>query len=85
MKQSHKSGWKKMQKWVSLTLLLVGLLLLIVGIAVDVFPVIGAGLLCCVMAAMVFMPNRMRRDRGYMGFGNKWGSEIGRASCRERV
>lgn len=34
-----------MQKWVSLTLLLVGLLLLIVGIAVDVFPVIGAG--CC--------------------------------------
>ena len=43
MKQSHKSGWKKMQKWVSLTLLLAGLLLLIVGIAVDVFPVIGAG------------------------------------------
>lgn len=75
MKQSHKSGWKKMQKWVSLTLLLVGLLLLIVGIAVDVFPVIGAGLLCCVMAAMVFMPNRMRRDRGYMEFGNKWGSD----------
>ena len=64
-----------MQKWVSLTLLLAGLVLLIVGIAVDVFPAIGAGLLSVVMAALVFMPNRMRRDRGYMEFGNKWGQD----------
>ncbi len=70
-----KTKWRTMQKWVSLTLLLVGLVLLIVGIAVDVLPMIGIGFLCCVMAAMVFMPNRMRRDRGTMEFGNKWGRD----------